>query len=94
MSHAQGQRKTRLPDLLSDLFCWVLFGPTFPSVRNSHIFNVCPDQFFLVRTSIPDLFADGKSLLRTSGVGGGGSNSDLHQRFIGIPIGPPTQVNV
>ena len=33
-----------------------------------------PTRFFLVRISIRDLVADGKSLLRNSGVGGGGGN--------------------
>ena len=31
-----------------------------------------PTRFSLVRISIPDLVADGKSLVRNSGVGGGG----------------------
>ena len=33
---------------------------------------VAPTRFSLVRISIRDLAADGKSLLRKSGVGGGG----------------------
>ena len=34
-----------------------------------------PARFSLVRTSIRDLVADGKSLVRNSGVGGGGGGS-------------------
>ena len=34
-------------------------------------------RFSLVRISIRDLVADGKSLVRNSGVGGGGQNSIL-----------------
>ena len=33
-----------------------------------------PTRFSLVRISVRDLVADGKSLLRSSGVGGGGEN--------------------
>ena len=33
-----------------------------------------PTRFSLVRISIRDLVADGKSLVRNSGVGGGGEN--------------------
>ena len=33
-----------------------------------------PTRFSLVRISVRDLVADGKSLLRNSGVGGGGQN--------------------
>ena len=33
-----------------------------------------PTRFSLVRISIRDLVADGKSLVRNSGVGGGGQN--------------------
>ena len=33
-----------------------------------------PTRFSLVRISIRDLIADGKSLVRNSGVGGGGEN--------------------
>ena len=33
-----------------------------------------PTRFSLVRISVRDLVADGKSLLRNSGVGGGGEN--------------------
>ena len=36
-----------------------------------------PTRFSLVRISIRDLGADGKSLLRNSGVGGGGQNRIL-----------------
>ena len=36
-----------------------------------------PTRFSLVRISIRDLVADGKSLVRTSGVGDGGENSIL-----------------
>ena len=36
-----------------------------------------PTRFSLVRLSIPDLVADGKSLVRNSGVGGGGQNRIL-----------------
>ena len=35
-----------------------------------------PTRFSFVRISIRDLVADGKSLVRNSGVGGGGSKSD------------------
>ena len=37
-----------------------------------------PTRFSLVRISIRDLVADRKSLVRNSGVGGGGSNFDPH----------------
>ena len=37
-----------------------------------------PTRFSLVRISIRDLVADGKSLLRNSGVGGGGENLILN----------------
>ena len=33
-----------------------------------------PTRFSLVRISVRDLVADGKSLVRNSGVGGGGEN--------------------
>ena len=36
-----------------------------------------PTRFSLVRISIRDLVADGKSLVRSSGVGGGGQNRIL-----------------
>ena len=36
-----------------------------------------PTRFSLVRISVRDLVADGKSLLRNSGVGGGGENLSL-----------------
>ena len=39
-----------------------------------------PTRFSLVRISIRDLVADGKSLVRNSGVGGGGDNRVL--RFL------------
>ena len=35
-----------------------------------------PTRFSLVRLSVRDLVADGKSLLRNSGVGGGGEKFD------------------
>ena len=38
-----------------------------------------PPRFSLVRISIRDLVADGKSLVRNSGVGGGGDNRILIQ---------------
>ena len=37
-----------------------------------------PTRFSLVRISIRDLVADGKSLVRNSGVGGGGEMLDPH----------------
>ena len=40
-----------------------------------------PTRFSLVRISIGDLVADGKSLVRKSGVGGGGQNSILRISF-------------
>ena len=36
-----------------------------------------PTRFSLVRISIRDLVADGRSLVRNSGVGGGGDNRIL-----------------
>ena len=39
-----------------------------------------PTRFSLVRISVRDLVADGKSLLRNSGVGGGGENLILSYR--------------
>ena len=44
-----------------------------------------PTRFSLVRISIRDLVADGKSLVRNSGVGGGGENLILRlgvERFV------------
>ena len=40
-----------------------------------------PTRFSLVRISIRDLVADGKSLLRNSGVGGGGENLVLRTKL-------------
>ena len=42
-------------------------------------------RFSLVRISIRDLVADGKSLARNSGVGGGGENSILTSILSGLP---------
>ena len=39
-----------------------------------------PTRFSLVRISIRDLVADGKSLARNSEVGGGGSKSDPQKK--------------
>ena len=39
-----------------------------------------PTRFSLVRISVRDLAADGKSLVRSSGVGGGGQNRILKFR--------------
>ena len=47
-----------------------------------------PTRFSLVRISIRDLVADGKSLLRNSGVGGGGANLIL---MIGALLSHPPQ---
>ena len=41
-----------------------------------------PTRFFLVRISIRDLVADRKSLVRNSGVGGGGQNLILKESSI------------
>ena len=44
-------------------------------------------RFFLVRISIRDLVADGKSLVRNSGVGGGGQNLILTLGRRGVALG-------
>ena len=54
-------------------------GAVFAPTRFSLEFLPRP----VVRMSIRDLVADGKSLLRTSGVGGGGDNLMLHQSYNG-----------
>ena len=41
-----------------------------------------PTRFSLVRISVQDLVEDGKSLLRKSGVGGGGENLILTKKRV------------
>ena len=60
----------------------LLRKPGFPSkgvkVLETAVGTICaPTRFSLVRISIRDLVADGKSLVRSSGVGGGGQNGIL-----------------
>ena len=46
-----------------------------------------PTRFSLVRISVRDLVADGKSLVRNSGVGGGGENLILIECCVTKPWG-------